>query len=750
MLKNEIPYAYRPMSGAASTAASISWSDGTDISATLSNMAMNSDPSVYSSEARSPAICQYGETFGGGQTKLTKLQALINVCLDKIGDSGNDLPMPELDRIISAISSENSSFIMKTEDDNLLADFMIRSDFKILNILKAIHEHCPSILVVLFSRPQRDYGSSNILKAITSHPKHLEITLEGLKRWEIEQALLRAFKPNGVNRISLEIMELVLEQTKGNPKFVKNMSLMLQEFCHVNIVDGELLTTGNCATSGSSSKVTEEMLLKQDRKKVTLMQYDRIRPKFQDFLKIASCLGEKFSLAEVAAFKPLESLLGTLDRRNSYARIVSELDTFKFLSLATEQQTNIQFSSNALLQIIYTFRSPSTSHDIYESIPYEERVGYHLKMAQFYESFLEQQAQSEDPTKLPLNCQDLLPQISYHYLKTDVTEKKIKYLKALAAFHLKSNMLTDSTDNVNELINILDTEHCAKDMVSQEDLADIYGMKGESLSKRMGIEEAEPSLMDSLAKYGIAWPTSKGQWKRELMKESLKFKYYYHRGFVPVVQKPGKKLQRFKGDPKMYVRLTRIIRVLSCIQNIYYWATNAEAAMFSSLYTLKYSRKLGVPSGDQTASLARIAILHYYQGNKNECKKYMKDARRRNEAGETTGGMLEAIEAYVEFDERRYDNAHRLLDEAISESKTFGVVTHLATFYRAVTQKAGYRIWEGAFNAHPDDWQLLRTLSAVALQNGDSEGETLFAIPTAASLLIQDRMREAESWVFLM
>ncbi|KAF9113556.1 hypothetical protein BGX27_001317, partial [Mortierella sp. AM989] len=769
IMLRKIPHASKTTSRSTSSIMSTNWGDRKDISASLSNMTLSTDSSAYSSEPRSPGICQYGETFESSQTKLTKLQALISVCLDKMGDKGSEQPLPELDRIISAISSENSAFIMKPEDDYILTTFIISilnyasqflkiiviledtqwSDFKTLNILNAIHGNCPSVLIVLFSRPQRDYGSSNILETITGHPYHLEIKLEGLKRWEIEQALLRAFKPNGVNRISPEIMELVMEQTKGNPKFVKNMSLMLQEFCHVNIVDGELLTTGKSANPSTPSKAMEEMLLKQDRKKVTLMQYDRIRPKFQDFLKIASCLGEQFSLAEVAAIKPLESLLGTLDHKDSYAGAINELDTFKFLSLATEQQTNIQFSTNVILQRIYIFRSLSTAHDIYDSIPYEERVGYHLKMAQFYESFLEQ-AQSEDPTDQPLNCQDLLPQISHHYLKTDVTVKKIKYLKALAAFHLKSNMLTDSTDNINELIKILDTEHAAKDLISQEDLADIYGMKGESLSKRMRIEEAESALMDSLAKYGVVWPTTKSQCKRELMKESLKFKYYYRRGIIPVVQKPGRKLCIFKGDLKTYVRLSRIIRVLSCIQNIYYWVTDPDAAMLSCLYTLKYSRKLGLPSGDQTVSLARIAILHYYHGNKNECERYMNDARHRNEAGETTGGMLEAIQAYMEYNEGRQASAHRLLDQAISESKTFGVVTHLATFYQAVTQKAAYRMWEGAFNAHQDDWQLLRTLSAVALQNGDSEGETLFAIPTVANMLIQNRLREAESWVSLI
>ncbi|KAF9438456.1 hypothetical protein BGZ76_007710 [Entomortierella beljakovae] len=768
MLSEEIPYSTSrtiPSSGTQS----MNWKDYFEFKSSASHLNLCSDPLLFPKEAYSPSINQYSDTFGSDSKKQTKLQGIISLCLAKLGYRGTTMSMVEIEKVISAISSENLVVIQKPEEDRILADFIVNilnyasqfvkiiviledtqwSDFKTLDMMKIIHERCPEVLIVLFSRPQRDYGSNSAMKALASHPNHLSITLEGLKPWEIEQALLRAFKPNGVNRISPEVMELVQEQTKGNPKFVKSMSMMLKEYYHVNVVNGELLITGK-GIGPSGSEATEEMLQKQDRKKVTLMQYDRISPKFQDFLKVATCLGENFSLAEIAAIKSLSHLLGQPDSKNSYAAAIRASDTFKFLSLATDQQTNIQFSTNSGLQTIYTFRSPSTALDIYDSIPYEERVVYHLRMAQFYESFLESQPQCLDPTEKPLICQDLFPKICSHYLKTDATEKKIKYLKILASFYLKSNMLTESIEKIDRLITILDTEADAERTVNQEDLAEIYGMKGESLSKGMQIEEAEVALRKSLEKYGISWPATKSQMKRELMREGLKFKYYFHRGLVPVGAKSGKKQHQFKGDPKEQQRLIRIIRVLSCIQNTYYWATDNDSAMLATLYTLKLSRKLGVPSSDQTTSLARIAMLHYLHGHKHECGKLMAEARRRNEAGETTGGMLEAIEAFIEYNEEHMDNAHRLLDIAISESKTFGVVTHLATFYRAVTQKIAYRIWDGAFSDHQDDWQLLRTLSVVAMQNGGSEGETLFAIPTVSSLLIQNRLREAESWVFLI
>ncbi|KAF9321538.1 hypothetical protein BG003_001269 [Podila horticola] len=704
----------------------------------------------------SPTISQNGEPSKRRSTYITKLQALINVSLQKMGEG--DEMMHILHDIIAALSSDNSAPAMNDRDDEMLADFIVRmlnyasafvkiitmfedvqwTDKKSLQIIQVIHERCPGVLVVLFSRPQRDYGG-NILYRITSHYKHLEIALDGLKRREIESALLKAFKVNGVDKISPEVIEFVQEKTKGNPKFVKNMANMLKDFCHVNIVDGELLTTGQQSTQIPPAKNMEDMLVRQDRKKMILMQYDRMTPRFQDFLKIASCLGEQFSLAEVAAIRPLELMLGVPEPGRSFPTMISDLDTFRFLSMSTDQQTNVQFSDNVVENTLYTFGSGSTARDIYESIPYEERVQYHLIMGQFYESFLE-----------PAQFGDLLPQVTRHYLKTEHTEKKIKYLKAISAFYLKSNMLTDATENLTELIRILDTERGATSMVNQEDLAEIYGMKGETLSKRMRIEEAEPALLDSLARYGISWPKTNQQWRMALFMEKTKFVLHYHGGTTPGLNFSGGKAPKPKGDVKSQVTLQRIIQVLGCLQNIYFWKTDSNGAMLSTLLTLNHSRKLGLPSGEQTVSLGRYGLLNYFKGHKHVCTEYMEKARLANDAGEATEGMLPSMRGYVNYCEGRIELAHQDFADAINESKTFGVVSNLATFYRSVTLKCAFRMWEGSLNAHLEDTALLRAMSAVAIQNGDSEGETLFAIPTLANLLLQDRLRDADSWVVLI
>ncbi|KAF9429008.1 hypothetical protein BGZ94_000133 [Podila epigama] len=777
----------------------------------VENYARRRRSSAFSADmAQSPTISQYDTPSARTSTHFTKLEAFIKICLSKMGPYDPKL-LPVLHDIISNISSDLSHPIVDPKDDALFTDFVVNvlnyaskflkiivmfedmqwCDFKSLELVQAIHERCPAVLVVLFSRPLKDYGVTSHLK-ITNHPNHLDISLDGIKRREIEQALLRAFQANGVKTINPEVIELVQARTHGNPGSVRNMANMLKDFSHVNIVDGELLTTGqDLDVTDSTAKSMEDIVMKQDRKKTTLMQYDRLGPQFQDFLKIASCLDERFSLAEVAAIRPLETLLGPLDPGRSYARVISDLDTYKFLNLATEQQTNIQFSDNVVLQPILTFGSPSTARSIYDSIPYEERVGYHLRMGQFYESFLAKEFE-DDPTAATMNCQDLLPQITRHYLKTDYTEKKLTYLKALAEFHLKSNMLTDTTQNIDEIINILENVRGARDLLSNADLADIYGMKGVSLAKRMRIQEAEPALLVSLQMYGITWPTTKRQWKSELMKKKLNFLFHYHRGALPIKSTgdgvtgmdknqnispfeigtgvtggigltggsssgssrehshSNSKLTKSKQDMKNRVRLERIVRVFSCLQNMYFWKTQPEAALLSSYYTLEFCKQLGVPCGDQTASLGRLGLLMYFQGKKRKCDAYMQSAERGDQAGETTEGMLPAMKAFVEYCEGRRAEAHRLLDVAINESKAFGVVNNLPSFYRAATTKCAFRMWEGALTNHPEDCQLLRTLSGVAIQNGDTEGEALFAIPTLTNLIFQDRYREAESWVVLV
>lgn len=72
----------------------------------------------------SPTISQNGEPSKRSSIYITKLQALINVSLQKMGEG--DEMMHILHDIIAALSSDNSAPEMNDRDDEMLADFIVR------------------------------------------------------------------------------------------------------------------------------------------------------------------------------------------------------------------------------------------------------------------------------------------------------------------------------------------------------------------------------------------------------------------------------------------------------------------------------------------------------------------------------------------------------------------------------------------------------------------------------------------------
>jgi hypothetical protein len=72
----------------------------------------------------SPTISQYGEPSARRSACMTKLEAYINVCLAKIEEKDSGL-LPKLNKIISAISSDNAKPLVERCDDDILAEFIV-------------------------------------------------------------------------------------------------------------------------------------------------------------------------------------------------------------------------------------------------------------------------------------------------------------------------------------------------------------------------------------------------------------------------------------------------------------------------------------------------------------------------------------------------------------------------------------------------------------------------------------------------
>lgn len=81
------------------------------------------------------------------------------------------------------------------------------ADTASIRILQYIHEHCQKILIIMATRPIRDYNVS-FIEQYRNTGSYQEIELNGLGDVEIGEIILQNFD-SGVHRISPEIVKVI-------------------------------------------------------------------------------------------------------------------------------------------------------------------------------------------------------------------------------------------------------------------------------------------------------------------------------------------------------------------------------------------------------------------------------------------------------------------------------------------------------------------------------------------------------------
>lgn len=94
------------------------------------------------------------------------------------------------------------------------------ADSASIRLLQHIHEHCQRTMLILATRPVKDYNVAfiNNFRA-TGYSE--EIELNGLGAAEIGEIILQTFQAVGVKSVSPEIVRVIQKRTAGNPLYVK-------------------------------------------------------------------------------------------------------------------------------------------------------------------------------------------------------------------------------------------------------------------------------------------------------------------------------------------------------------------------------------------------------------------------------------------------------------------------------------------------------------------------------------------------
>jgi DNA-binding response OmpR family regulator/tetratricopeptide (TPR) repeat protein len=325
-----------------------------------------------------------GALNGTGEDSLR--DSVINSILSsKVGDDGN--------------SNEESGF---SEDTNNL----------LLDLLKAGIQNSPSLIIIENSQ-NLDLDSWELIQAASLQVSNLMIVMA--TRPLIEPLppgytqLLRAPNLSTMHLMGLSADEAyllacghleavslpqelidILGKAGGNPQFIEEMVYILRDDGYVQVQDGDCEILPHVNLASIVFPTTVDGLIKS--------RLDRLSPSEQLILKVASVIGQTYSLQALQEVYPVEAEKPFLSK---HMKTLTNLDLVFPLSKDSE----------------FAFRDEITYESVYNSMLFSQRRQLHRKLAEWIESS---------------NSEDLSPHfatLANHWQNADDTAKAIDYLE---------------------------------------------------------------------------------------------------------------------------------------------------------------------------------------------------------------------------------------------------------------------------------------------------------------------------------
>jgi ABC-type oligopeptide transport system substrate-binding subunit/class 3 adenylate cyclase len=242
------------------------------------------------------------------------------------------------------------------------------------------------LLILMLMRVERDHGSWRVkLKAETDFPhRTTEIHLRSLSESEssrLLEQLLGATKPQE------EIWRIIMERSEGNPFYLEEVVRHLME--QALIVEEE--------DGWHATIAIEEMSIPDTLQGVLLARIDRLEEDVRRTLQMASVIGKSF----------LYRILETISEAEM------QLDTH----LSQLQRVDLIRERARIPELEYIFKHTLTQEAAYNSLLYERRKVFHLKVGEALEELF------------PDRVDEFLGILAYHFEAAEAHEKAVDYLQ---------------------------------------------------------------------------------------------------------------------------------------------------------------------------------------------------------------------------------------------------------------------------------------------------------------------------------
>ncbi|KAI7871605.1 hypothetical protein BDF14DRAFT_1762829 [Spinellus fusiger] len=659
---------------------------------------------------------------------------LIKRCLVKCGESKSYLPLFKIifttlsevkenkqtnhldgrarDLILCGVITRMINYASRQVSLLLVCDDVQWADSASVTFLQKIHESCKNIMLLIASRPIQDYNLT-FMKVFSNFGKYRNICLSGLNQADIGEVIMQTFG-SGVTKISLDIVKIIQKRTSGNPLYVKSLAITLKDFNHVTVVDKKLVYNNNSALDLYSfmGNLNYMRLIK--------MQYDKLNAEFQEFLAIASCLDQTFSMQEIlVVISKNNRIFKDTDAREIWGKI-KFYDIYNFLQKSqTEDLADERFE-------VYTFYHITIPQCIYDRISYEKRIATHSMFADYYETMLTNE-----------NCHELLGKITRHYLGTNIISKQLEYLEKSADFNMNVFLIPEATSNLQNIVKILNANEDVYNNFGQIHMSDICRKLGQCFTARTKFDEGEHYLTMALDHLSEPWPKTEFQFLWKYWKNRAD--QYRHRKFGSI--------KSFKGSDKIKI-WKRIIDIMKALSSIYFYKGNGRGFMYTCIAGLNICESLDEGGPDYALFLARNALLSWMNDKKEKSIFYISKSLRIIDKCVDPGTLL--ICAHLCFAAGKYQNARGLLYRSIEASQTLGVIVDFQSFYCSVGLLVTMGIFQGNLNSSEKDMGLLKRMATTAHNNGDYEVEVWIGVYNIANAIVMNNLDDCLTSVSLI
>jgi hypothetical protein len=385
-----------------------------------------------------------------------------------------------LTRLLHTLTANNKIIIMITEAHYL--------DTLSWDLLLELAAACPRLAIFSFSRPEssiESHENKRIYRLIEQLRRTKSYFVQGLSESETTQLIMLIWSGNTITSIDPTIAESIYKRTNGNPFFIRSLIVALKESGQWRVNNNGRLTTP------ADNFDYDKLVLGYDNQSIVLAQFDRLDRNFQLFLKIASFLGQRFSLDDILFFLTGVEDASQITDHKKYMLIISGIrntDKYGFLQKHS-------FGPDGAYMV---FKSAIVMKCIYSMMVNNQRQQLHLLVARYLEQKINEQ-----------NRHRYGVQILEHYQNCNSIHKKklVQYTEMAAKYFFEKDSPSDSIKYNKRLLELIEGSAPGEfSDLSSLQIANYHRELGYSLMMNNELDDAENHLISSLRIMGYALP----------------------------------------------------------------------------------------------------------------------------------------------------------------------------------------------------------------------------------------------------